>query len=69
MHSQIVGLRVAAAVFALVCLAQLVRLVVRPEILVAGHLMPLWPSVVAVVVVAGALSYWMWELALRGTKA
>jgi hypothetical protein len=67
MHSQTVGLRVAAAVFALVCVAQLARLVLRPEILVAGHLMPLWPSVVAVVV-AGALGYWMWILGLRGTK-
>jgi uncharacterized membrane protein len=67
MDSPIVGLRVAAVVFALVCLAQLFRLVFRPEVLVAGHLMPLWPSVLAVIV-AGALSAWMWRLATAGGK-
>ena len=61
MYSQTVGLRVAAVVFALVCVAQLLRLVLRPEVLVAGHLLPLWPSAVAVLV-AGALSIWMWKL-------
>jgi hypothetical protein len=59
--AQIRGLRVASIVFALLCLAQLVRLAVRPEILVAGHLLPLWPSVIAVVVLA-ALSVWLWRL-------
>ncbi|MGD9637111.1 MAG: hypothetical protein AB7U97_27765, partial [Pirellulales bacterium] len=59
--SRIVGLRVAACVFALVCFAQLLRLLVRPEVLVAGHLLPLWPSVLAVIV-AGALSVWLWKL-------
>jgi len=61
MESRIIGLRVAGVVFALFCLAQLLRLVLRPEILVAGHLMPLWPSVIAVIV-AGGLSVWMWKL-------
>ena len=64
MNSQTVGLRVAAVVFALVCVAQLVRLVLRPEILVAGHVMPLWPSAAAVIA-AGGLSIWMWKLAGR----
>ena len=67
MNSQTVGLRVAAVVFALVCVAQLVRLVLRPEILVAGHVMPLWPSAVAVIV-AGGMSIWMWKLAANGAK-
>jgi hypothetical protein len=60
-ESQIRGLRVASAVFALLCVLQLVRLAVRPEIVVAGHLLPLWPSIVAVVVLAG-LSWWLWGL-------
>jgi hypothetical protein len=64
MYSPVLGLRVASVVFGLVCLAQIGRLVARPEILVAGHLMPLWPSVVAVVV-AGLLAAWMWQLAGR----
>jgi hypothetical protein len=62
MNSQIAGLRVASAVFALLGVAQLMRLALRPEVLVAGHVMPLWPSVVAVIVLA-ALSAWMWRLA------
>ena len=64
MSSPIVGLRVAAVVFGLVCLAQIGRLIVRPAILVAGHELPLWPSVVAAVV-AGFLAVWMWGLSGR----
>ena len=67
MGSPKVGLFVAAVVFALVCAAQVGRLAVRPEILVAGHVMPLWPSVVAVLV-AGFLAVWMWRLAARVGK-
>lgn len=61
MNSQIIGLRVAGTLFGLMCLGQLGRLLIRPEILVAGYQMPLWPSVVAVVVLA-AMSVWMWRL-------
>ncbi len=63
MDSRVIGLRVAAGVFALVSLAQLLRLLFRPEILVAGYLLPLWPSVLAVLI-AGALCAWMWKLSL-----
>ena len=62
MSSQITGLRVAGAVFGLLTLAQLLRLIFRPEILVAGHMLPLWPSLLAVVILGG-LSVWMWSLA------
>jgi len=48
-------------------IAQLVRLVIRPEVLVAGYSMPLWPSVVAFVILTG-LSLWMWKLARAPTK-
>jgi hypothetical protein len=41
MNSQILGLRVAGVIFGLMCLAQLLRLVIRPEVLVAGHQVPL----------------------------
>jgi hypothetical protein len=64
MGSPRVGLLVAAVVFGLVCLAQVGRLVWRPEILVAGHVMPLWPSVAAVVI-AGSLAWWLWRLSAR----
>jgi hypothetical protein len=66
MNSRTVGLRVASVVFGLVCIAQLLRLVTRVEVLVAGHALPLWPSAVAAVV-AGILSYWMFRLAARGS--
>src|SRR5262249_15146006 len=37
MSSQVLGLRVASIVFGLISLAQLLRVVIQPEVLVAGH--------------------------------
>ena len=62
MNSHILGLRVAGTLFGLMALAQLLRLLIRPEVLVAGYTMPLWPSALAVVVLGG-MSLWMWKLA------
>jgi hypothetical protein len=62
MNSQILGLKTAGFVFGLMTLAQLLRLVMRPEVLVAGHHVPLWPSALAFAIL-GALSLWMWKLA------
>lgn len=67
MNSQIIGLRVAGTIFGLMGLGQLGRLIIRPEILVAGHQMPLWPSVVALLIV-GAMSCWMWKLSCSASK-
>jgi len=61
MNSRILGLRVASIVFGLMSLAQLIRLILRPEVMVNGYLMPLWPSVLAFVVL-GVLSIWLWKL-------
>jgi hypothetical protein len=61
MNSQILRLRVASIIFGLMSLAQLLRLVIQPEVLVAGHRMPLWPSVLALVILGG-LSIWLWKL-------
>jgi len=61
MNSQILGLKTAGIVFGLMCLAQLARLLIRPAVLVAGHHLPLWPSGLAFVILAG-LSLWMWKL-------
>lgn len=61
MKSRIIGLRVAGTVYALMALAQLGRLILRPEVLVNGYPMPLWPSVLALVLLV-ALSVWMWSL-------
>jgi len=67
MSPQITGLRLASVVFGLMAIAQLVRLVIRPEVLVGGHLMPLWPSVLACPILGG-LSLWMWVLSRTPTK-
>lgn len=67
MNSQTLGLRVAGVVFGLLCLAQLSRLAIRPEILVAGHQVPLWPSSLALVILGG-LSLWMWKLSHAATQ-
>jgi O-antigen/teichoic acid export membrane protein len=58
MNSQIMGLRVAGVVFGLMSLAQLWRLIVQPAVLVAGHVMPLWPSVLAFLLLA-SLCFWL----------
>ena len=65
MKGTILGLRVAGTIFGLMSLGQLARLLVRPEILVAGHPMPLWPSLIACPVLA-LLCLWLWRLSLRG---
>jgi hypothetical protein len=64
MHSQIIGLRMASIVFGLMSVAQLARLIIRLEVLVAGYLMPLWPSALAFVMLGG-LSLWLWKLGRR----
>ena len=66
MNSQILGLRVASAIFGLMAIAHVVRLLMRLEVLVAGHLMPLWPSAL-VFVILGGLSIWLWKLSHRQT--
>jgi hypothetical protein len=35
----------------------------RPEVIVQGHLMPLWPSMLAVVFL-GLLCGWLWSLSV-----
>lgn len=62
MNSPVLGLRVAGFLFGLMSLAQLTRLLLRPEITVAGQPMPLWPSVLAFLIL-GSLSLWLWSLA------
>ena len=62
MNSQVRGLQVASIVFGLMSIAQLVRLLIRPEVLVADYPIPLWPSALAFVFLGG-LSLWMWKLA------
>ena len=67
MNSQTTGLRVASVMFGLIAIPQLVRLVIRPEVLVAGYQLPLWPSVLAFIFLGG-LSISMWKLSRTPTK-
>lgn len=67
MNSQIKGLRVASIIFGVLALAQFLRLVIRPDMFVYGHPVPLWPSALAFVILAG-LSLWMWKLTRMPTK-
>ena len=62
MNSQTKALRVAGVVFGLMSLAQLLRLIAQPVVLVAGHLVPLWPSALAFLVLL-SLSIWLLGLA------
>lgn len=61
MKQKILGLRVAGIVFGLMALVQLTRLIVQLDIVVGGYHLPLWPSVIACIVLGG-LAYWMWTL-------
>lgn len=54
----------AATVFGLMSLMQLMRLLLRPEIFVAGRPLPLLVSMIAFPVLA-ALSAWFWWLSTR----
>jgi hypothetical protein len=67
MRSQITGLRVASIVFGLLAVAQLIRLLMRPAVLVAGSPMPLWPSLLGFIIM-GFLSFWMWKLTHRPVR-
>ena len=61
MRSQTLGLRIAGIIFGLVFLMHLLRVVLRVDVLVAGHEMPVWANVVGAII-SGALSLWMWRL-------
>jgi len=68
MNSKIIGLSVASIIFGLISLAQLLRLVIQPEVLVAGYQMPLWPSVIAFVIFGG-LSIWLWKVSRTASRS
>ena len=61
MSSQAAGLRVASAIFALFAIGHVVRLVKQAQVTVATYQIPMWVSVVALII-AAILSIWMWRL-------
>jgi len=66
MNSPTTGLRVASVIFALFFLGHVLRLITHASVMLGSYHVPMWPSVVALIV-AGLLSMWMWRLSsLRG---
>jgi hypothetical protein len=61
MSSQASGLRVASVIFALFAIGHVVRLVKQAQVTVGTHQIPMWVSVVALII-AAILSIWMWRL-------
>jgi Flp pilus assembly protein TadB len=61
MSSQASGLRVASVIFALFAIGHVVRLVKQAQVTVGTYHVPMWASVVALII-AALLSTWMWRL-------
>ena len=61
MSSQASGLRVASVIFALFAVGHVVRLVKQAQVTVGTYQIPMWVSVVALII-AAILSTWMWRL-------
>jgi Flp pilus assembly protein TadB len=61
MSSQASGLRVASVIFALFAIGHAVRLVKQAQVTVGTYQIPMWISVVALII-AAILSMWMWRL-------
>ena len=51
----------------MMAIAQLGRIVMRAEVIVADHHIPVWLSVLACIFLGG-LSVWMWKLARTNTR-
>jgi hypothetical protein len=61
MSSQVFGLRLASAIFAIFALGHVVRLVRQTQVMFGAHQIPMGVSVVALII-AAILSIWMWRL-------
>jgi hypothetical protein len=61
MSSQASGLRVASVIFALFAIGHVVRLVKQAHVTIGTYQVPMWVSVVALII-AAILSTWMWRL-------
>ena len=61
MNAQVQGLRVASAIFALITIGHVIRLIKHAQVMVGHYSIPLWVSVVAALI-AAPLSLWLWKL-------
>lgn len=64
LHSQSLALRISTVLFGLFAIGHLGRLLFQPEVRIAGHTMPLWPSVIALLFGA-ALAVWLGSMAFH----
>ncbi|MBI2511780.1 MAG: hypothetical protein HYV96_07375 [Opitutae bacterium] len=64
LHSRALALRVVTVLAGLFVLAHFGRLLLQLEIRIAGHAVPLWLSLVAMVI-GGAFAWWLGSLAFR----
>jgi hypothetical protein len=64
MSSLRVGLRIAAAIFGIVCLVHLWRVLAHVPIRIGNYDVPQWPSIVAVIGLA-ILCLWLTRLSAR----
>jgi hypothetical protein len=67
MNSQTCGLRVASAIFGLVGLGHLLRILCKVQLVIGGWIVQRRWSAVAVVV-CGGLCVWLWRLSTPGAK-
>jgi hypothetical protein len=66
MNSPTTGLRVASVVFAIVSLGHLLRLITHAVVIIGTYHVPMWPSVLGLIV-SGLLCIWTGRLSnLRG---
>ena len=61
MSSQAAGLRVASVIFALFAIGHVMRLLKQAQVTVATYQIPMWVSVIALII-AAILSTWLWRL-------
>ena len=63
MKAQVLGLRIAGAVFLLIALAHLVRLFAGVSVVIGGWTLPLFTSLGGAAI-TGVLGLWLWKLSL-----
>ena len=64
MSSPATGLRLASLLFAIFAIGHIIRLIGHVQVAVDAIQIPMWVSVVALIV-AGFLSIWFWRLSAR----
>ena len=64
MNSPAAGLKLSAVIFAFIALVHVYRLIKGSQVIIGSHNIPIWFSIVGVMV-AAILSIWMWKLAGR----